>query len=51
MKRINKFISLVTLGLILLFVGLATAEPKSGSSTNLGRLSTGSFEGNRIHDD
>ena len=51
MKKTNKFISLVTLGFILLFIGLVAAKPKSGYSTSLGRLSTGSFEGNRIHDD
>ena len=51
MKKTNKFISLVTLGWALLLIGLVIAEPKNGSSTSLGRLSTGSFTGNRIHDD
>ena len=51
MKKTNKFISLVTLGWALLLIGIAIAEPKNGSSTSLGRLSTGSFTGNRIHDD
>jgi len=51
MKNINKFISLLTLGSIFLIIGLVAAESKNGSNTYLGRLSTGSFDGNRIHDD
>jgi len=51
MKKTNKFVSLLTLGLIFLFIGSVDAEPKSGSNTGLGRLSTGSFVGNRIHND
>ena len=51
MKKTNKLISLVTLGLVILFIGSVAAEPKSGSNASLGRLSTGSFVGNRIHDD
>jgi len=47
-SQLKRFLPLLG---ILLLVGSVMAEPVGGVKKKLGRLDTGSFDGNRIHDD